>query len=191
MSSLYFRTSYHLDILHNLEFLDEQLKNFIYKEYQYKWLIIGMHSLLQSVFVICVKERGSNFQISKRQDVKKWFENYDNDEDLFLMNLAHFQELGRNSIQTILQPGTEEYKNQLKMIEYFNNNRNRLIHFNIDSMAFSIYDILYFTTEASKLIQSLFEKNKYKINIYEDNYSKYINILESIMTNSNRILKGF
>lgn len=98
-------------------------------ESAWKFALIAVHSALQGYICIALRN-GNSFQTWNERHLKKWLDAYDKGGDLPDTKLDFFMELYEKAF-------SDEASLNRKSIEWLNETRNSLVHFNTDS--FSIH----------------------------------------------------
>ncbi len=93
----------------------------------WKYAIISIHSALQGYICICLRN-GDSFQTWNERNIKKWLAAYRSNTDLPNTRLDFFLELYEKAF-------SDETRINRDAIEWINEQRNSLVHFNTDSLS--------------------------------------------------------
>lgn len=135
MSDVFLRTDVEIEALKTLELLDMHLKYVERDPYQWKWIILALHSLIQNVMVLYLT-RGNDFhvfRVSKSKEQREIFweiENNNNFENIGKLRLPGFGVLydaikSSDNVNHAFS-ATSTHNDAMKKLNDF---RNSFIHF--------------------------------------------------------------
>lgn len=137
------------DARSSLEELSSCLDRCIDSDYAWKYAIISAHCALQGYLCIALNN-GNSFQTWKDKQYRKWQKEYDKDsqglQDLKIPQLDFF-----NSLYEKVFTSDTELDHDL--IEFLNETRNGLVHFNTDSYSIERASIINSISESVKAIK--------------------------------------
>lgn len=135
MSDVFLKTDVEIEALKTLELLDMHLKYVEGDPYQWKWIILALHSLIQNVMVLYLT-RGNDFhvfRVSKSKKQREIFWEIENNNNLENINKLRLPEFGvlYDAIQSPANVNhafnaTSKHNDAMKKLNDF---RNSFIHF--------------------------------------------------------------
>lgn len=168
------------DVLASLNSFIDSLGSLARSELSWKYAIVSIHSALQGCMCIALRN-GNSFQTWKDRQFKKWYEAYNSGkEGLDMPNtpqLDYFMELFDKCFTRTDVVDREK-------INWLNETRNNLVHFNTDSYAIRLDSITESCLEALNAISKTPAVSQ-GIFFYEEDQKS---IFESRLAEANRLL---
>ncbi|MDX1633794.1 MAG: hypothetical protein R3280_04100 [Marinobacter sp.] len=164
------------DVLSSLEEFCASLERAKHSDRAWKYVMISAHNALQGCICIALRN-GNAFQTWNERHLKKWLEAYRKGDDLPDPKLNFFLELYDKLFENegMLDRGN---------IEWLNETRNGLVHFNTDSYAIHKPSILDACDEAFQAIMLTPQKSQgifFYTEDQEKDFSKLVSEIRELM----------
>jgi hypothetical protein len=169
------------DAIASLEQLCDTLERAHDSDQPWKFAVIASHCAMQGFMCIAL-HNGNSFETWKTNHYKKWQKAYDAGEDLPDPHLDFFLELYGK-----LFPNTSGLDDSL--INFLNETRNGLVHFNTDSYSIELDSIVSSIRESLKAIEltpslakGVFYYEEQQESIFKDTFERTSKLLEKFET---------